>query len=104
MDTTLVMVTLLSLGMAGALSVIVWRMLRDDRQRSDARVAALATLAGRPEPAPLHGAPLRSGAGASAGRAASRGGRGGAAGRRPGPADSRRAHARGCERARAGDG
>src|SRR4051812_20057698 len=58
MDTTLVMVTLLSLGMAGALSVIVWRMLRDDRQRSDARVAALATLAARPEPAPLHGAPL----------------------------------------------
>src|SRR3954451_2555391 len=52
MDTTLVMVTLLSLGMAGALSVIVWRMLRDDRERSDARVAALATLAARPAPAP----------------------------------------------------
>jgi hypothetical protein len=45
MDTTLVTVTLLSMGMAGALSVIVWRMLREDRQRSDARVAALASLA-----------------------------------------------------------
>jgi hypothetical protein len=51
MDTTLVTVTLLSMGMAGALSVIVWRMLRDERQRSDARVAALATLAAR-EPDP----------------------------------------------------
>ena len=45
MDTTLVIVTLLSMGMAGALSVIVWRMLRDERERSDARVAALASLA-----------------------------------------------------------
>lgn len=45
MDTTLVIVTLLSMGMAGALSVIVWRMLRDERQRSDARVASLAALA-----------------------------------------------------------
>jgi len=51
MDTTLVIVTLLSMGMAGALSVIVWRMLRDERQRSDARVAALASLAaGSPTP------------------------------------------------------
>jgi hypothetical protein len=48
MDTTLVIVTLLSLGMAGALSVIVWRMLRDERLRSDARVAALTTLAAAP--------------------------------------------------------
>src|SRR5262249_14492705 len=49
MDTTLVTVTLLSMGMAGALSVIVWRLLRDERQRSDARVAALTALAGSPE-------------------------------------------------------
>lgn len=56
MDTTLVSVTLLSMGMALALSVIVWRMLRDERQRSDARVSALAGLsvgpmasAGRPK-------------------------------------------------------
>jgi hypothetical protein len=47
MDTTLVTVTLLSMGMAGALSIIVWRMLRDERQRGDARVAALATMAAR---------------------------------------------------------
>lgn len=49
MDTTLVTVTLLSMGMAGALSVIVWRLLRDERHRSDARVAALTALASRPE-------------------------------------------------------
>ena len=52
MDTTLVMVTLLSMGMAGALSVIVWRMLRDEKQRADSRVAALVTLAAAPEEAP----------------------------------------------------
>jgi hypothetical protein len=59
MDTTLVTVTLLSLGMAAALSVIVWRMLRDEKQRSEARIAALAVLAARPAPAPsprLHAA------------------------------------------------
>jgi hypothetical protein len=41
MDTTLVSVTLLSMGMAAALSVIVWRMLRDERLRGEARVLAL---------------------------------------------------------------
>ena len=45
MDTTLVGVTLLSLAMAAALSVIVWRMLRNERARSEARVTALAALA-----------------------------------------------------------
>ena len=45
MDTTLVIVTVLSMGMASALSAIVWRMLRVERQRSIARVAALAALA-----------------------------------------------------------
>ena len=48
MDTTLVTVTVLSMGMAAALSVIVWRMLRVERQRADARVAALTLLAARP--------------------------------------------------------
>jgi len=48
MDTTLMTVTFLSMGMAGALSIIVWRMLRDERQRGDARVAALTTMAARP--------------------------------------------------------
>lgn len=45
MDTTLVTVTLLSMGMAAALSVIVWRMLRDERQRGEARVLALTQRA-----------------------------------------------------------
>jgi hypothetical protein len=45
MDTTLVTVTVLSMGMAAALSVIVWRLLRDERRRSEARVAALTTAA-----------------------------------------------------------
>ena len=53
MDTTLVTVTLLSMGMAAALRVIVWRMLRDEQQRSEARVLALPK---RSEPAPA-GAP-----------------------------------------------
>ena len=48
MDTTLVSVTLLSMTMAAALSVIVWRMLRDERQRSEARVTALTAMAARP--------------------------------------------------------
>lgn len=45
MDTTLVTVTLLSMAMAASLSVIVWRMLRDERQRSEARVMQLTTMA-----------------------------------------------------------
>jgi hypothetical protein len=45
MDTTLVIVTVLSMSMAAALSAIVWRMLRLERQRSNARVAVLTTLA-----------------------------------------------------------
>jgi hypothetical protein len=45
MDTTLVTVTLLSMAMAASLSVIVWRMLRDERRRSDARVVALTAKA-----------------------------------------------------------
>ena len=52
MDTTLVGVTLLSLGMAAALSVIVWRMLRDERARSEARVTALAAMSARPASRP----------------------------------------------------
>lgn len=44
MDTTLVGVTLLSMAMAIALSIVVWRLLRDERRRSEARVAALADM------------------------------------------------------------
>jgi hypothetical protein len=53
MDTTLVTVTLLSMAMAASLSVIVWRMLRDDRQRTEARVVALTTKARGSRLAPL---------------------------------------------------
>jgi hypothetical protein len=45
MDTTLVTVTVLSMGMAAALSIIVWRLLRSERERSEARVAALTEAA-----------------------------------------------------------
>jgi hypothetical protein len=67
MDTTLVGVTLLSLAMAGALSVIVWRMLRDERARSEARVVALAAMAApavtvRTPELPLRQAPASVGA------------------------------------------
>lgn len=68
MDTTLVTVTLLSMGMAAALSVIVWRMLRDERQRGEARVHALVAMA-RPaerQAAPALDIPLRSSAAAVA--------------------------------------
>lgn len=58
MDTTLVTVTVLSMGMAAALSVIVWRLLRDERRRSEARVAAL-TAAAPPRSAGLRDTGLR---------------------------------------------
>ena len=51
MDTTLVAATLVSLAMATALSVVVWRLLRDERRRSNARVAALTELAARDDAA-----------------------------------------------------
>ncbi len=54
MDSTLVTVTVLSMGMAATLSVIVWRLLRDERRRSEARVAALAAAA-RPQGPPQGG-------------------------------------------------
>ncbi|PYR90962.1 MAG: hypothetical protein DMF84_18585 [Acidobacteria bacterium] len=50
MDSTLVGVTLISMTMASALSAIVWRMLRVERRRSDARVIALAELAVHEQP------------------------------------------------------
>jgi hypothetical protein len=58
MDTTLVTVTLLSMAMAASLSVIVWRMLRVERERSEARIVALTSMAARPaNPAPRGAAP-----------------------------------------------
>src|SRR4051812_42877737 len=44
MDTTLIGVTLLSMATAVALGVVVWRLLRDERRRSQARAAALADM------------------------------------------------------------
>ena len=49
MDTVLVVVTLVSLALAGAMSVVVAKMLRQERRRSDARVAALLELAAEAE-------------------------------------------------------
>ena len=62
MDTTLVTVTLLSMAMAASLSVIVWRMLRVERERSEARVIALSAMArvSNHEPRPSNAEPRRS--------------------------------------------
>ncbi len=45
MDTILISVTLVSLGLAGAMGVILARLLREERRRSDARVESLLELA-----------------------------------------------------------
>jgi hypothetical protein len=61
MDTTLVGVTLLSMAMAIGLSVVVWRLLRDERRRSEARVAALIDMAAQAsEPAKFVRTPVKS--------------------------------------------
>jgi hypothetical protein len=52
MDTVLISVTLISLGLAGAMGVLVAKLLRDERKRSDARMETLIELASEaPEPA-----------------------------------------------------
>ena len=43
MDIALVSVTAISLTMAFAMGVVAWRVIREERRRSDARVAALLT-------------------------------------------------------------
>ena len=50
MDATLMVITLLSLATTGAVLLYLTRLVRDERERSDARVAALAEQI-RPEPA-----------------------------------------------------
>jgi hypothetical protein len=50
MHFILIVLTSLLIAIAGALSVVIARLLREDRQRSDARVAALAMMAGAAEP------------------------------------------------------
>ena len=42
MEITLIVVTLLSLAVSGAMSVVAWRVAGEERRRSQARVAALA--------------------------------------------------------------
>jgi hypothetical protein len=48
MDTVLIAVTALSLAMAIGMAIVVAKLLRDDRERSDARVAALTAMAAGP--------------------------------------------------------
>jgi hypothetical protein len=45
MDMVLIAVTVMSLAMAAAMAAVVMRLLRDERRRSDARVAALSDMA-----------------------------------------------------------
>jgi hypothetical protein len=42
MDVTLILVTLLSLALAAVMTMVSWRLAREERRRSDARVAVLA--------------------------------------------------------------
>jgi hypothetical protein len=48
MDTLLMAVTALSLAMAAGMGLLVIKLLRDERRRSDARVAALMEMAAEP--------------------------------------------------------
>jgi hypothetical protein len=50
MDTILLSVTVVSLVMVAAMSVVLLRVLREERRRSDARVALLTELAAGPVP------------------------------------------------------
>jgi hypothetical protein len=45
METVLMMVTVVALGLAIGMSALAWRLLRDNRQRSTARVEALQSMA-----------------------------------------------------------
>jgi hypothetical protein len=49
MESTLVLVTLLSLGLAGLMAVMVWRLVCEERRRSAARIEALAAEIERDE-------------------------------------------------------
>ncbi|MFH1475007.1 MAG: hypothetical protein ABIG85_04030, partial [Chloroflexota bacterium] len=61
MEPTLIAVTLLSLSMAVAMGSVAWRLLREERRRSDARVATLSELAGREATAPAPAPPPSAG-------------------------------------------
>jgi hypothetical protein len=68
MDTLLIAVALVSLAIAAAMSLVVLKLVREDRRRSEARIAALLEAARVPE-APSRPAP-RGRAGLSAPRSA----------------------------------
>src|SRR3954466_12292697 len=57
MDTALIVITLLSVGLTGALLVYATRLQREQREREDARVLALAREINGPGPDPMM--PLR---------------------------------------------
>jgi hypothetical protein len=57
MDVTLVLVTLLSLALAAVMTTYAWRLAREERRRSDARVAALSAAIDE-ESLPLHQVPV----------------------------------------------
>jgi flagellar basal body-associated protein FliL len=56
MDITLILVTLVSLTLAAVMTTLAWRLAREERRRSDARVAALAAEI-RDHDLPLRNAP-----------------------------------------------
>jgi hypothetical protein len=58
METTLVIITLVSLALASAMSIVTLRMVALDRRRESARVAALVDLA-REDDRPLPAPPIR---------------------------------------------
>lgn len=64
MDSLLVIATLLSLGLGTAMTVIAWRLLRQNADRRAARIEALESLAGEPAATPPS-AVLKSGPSAS---------------------------------------
>jgi hypothetical protein len=59
MNTVLIAVTALSLAMAAGMAIVVIKLLRDDRARSEARVLALGALSGDPIDEPLPPSPAR---------------------------------------------
>ncbi len=58
METVLLAVTVVSLVVALVMSVTAWRLTRDEKHRSSARVAALSLAASEPAQAPWAPAPL----------------------------------------------
>ena len=53
MDIVLLGITIVSLVVAFVMSVAAWRLVRDDKKRAAARVAALSVAAGSPEALPV---------------------------------------------------